>query len=100
MRVKLVTTAVPASRQEGPEGSHCHYDARGVRSIDQNESAHNRSREIKYVKPSKSSDGYLDVECGDGSRLAIFELQFEARKVMTAKAFNNGLKGRRVYWEG
>ena len=36
------------------------------------------------------------MTCGDGSRLAIEELQPVGKKVMRAKNFFNGLRGRKL----
>jgi len=46
--------------------------------------------------PTKK-DG-LRLVCGDGSVLEIFQLQPVTRKVMDAKSFVNGLRGRTLQW--
>ena len=51
---------------------------------------------IVEIGPSKK-DG-LRLVCGDGSVLEILQLQPVTRKVMDAKSFVNGLRGRTVRW--
>jgi methionyl-tRNA formyltransferase len=58
----------------------------------------NRKKEIEIVKAGKTD--MLKVVCGDGSTLAITELQPEGKKVMFIRDFVNGLRGSKViYWE-
>ena len=52
--------------------------------------------QIVEIGPSKK-DG-LRLVCGDGSVLEILQLQPVTRKVMDAKSFVNGLRGRTVRW--
>jgi methionyl-tRNA formyltransferase len=56
------------------------------------------SNQVTYRSISGTKNGYLEVGCMDNSRLAILELQPQGKKVMTAKAFKNGLKEKKVSW--
>jgi methionyl-tRNA formyltransferase len=92
LRVKIVTTAVlrdgnsPDSNINSTIGDHS-------------------DREIKYVggcgidAAAVHTSSYFEVVCGDGSRLAVYELQPTGKKVMSARAFHNGLKDRKLYWD-
>ncbi len=54
--------------------------------------------ELTYHVPPGQKSGYFSVTCRDGSVLGILELQPQGKKVMTAKAFNNGLREKIVHW--
>jgi methionyl-tRNA formyltransferase len=54
------------------------------------------TNEISYHPIPGTKDGYFEVTCKDNSRLGILELQPQGKKVMTAKAFKNGLKEKKV----
>lgn len=56
------------------------------------------SNQVSYHTIPGTKNGYLEVRCSDESRLAILELQPQGKKVMTAKAFKNGLKEKKVSW--
>jgi methionyl-tRNA formyltransferase len=56
------------------------------------------SNQVSYHTISGTKNGFLEVRCSDESRLAILELQPQGKKVMTAKAFKNGLKEKKVFW--
>lgn len=48
---------------------------------------------------SSTQKGYLAVHCYDGSILGILELQPKGKKIVSAKAFNNGLQQKKkAYW--
>lgn len=82
-RVKIVTTAVlQDTKSHGSTGIDDRVD-----------------QEMRYVSGFGSNDvGYFEATCGDGSRLAIYELQPDGKKVMTAKSFQNGLKDSKLFW--
>lgn len=40
----------------------------------------------------------LEITCGDGSVLRVLEVQPTNKKVMSAKAFANGLRGMDLTW--
>ena len=48
-------------------------------------------------KVGKQKD-ILSVVCGDGSVLGVLELQPSGKKVMDAKSFINGTRGRTLQW--
>lgn len=52
--------------------------------------------EVKLMRIGK--EDVLVLRCGDGSALAILQLQPEGKSVMSAKAYHNGVRGGTVSW--
>lgn len=81
LKIKLITTRVL--------GEGCGNDSS------------NGENEALYVLPenSKQKEGYFCIACKGGSYLAVDELQPVGKKVMKAKNFFNGLRGRRLIYD-
>jgi methionyl-tRNA formyltransferase len=87
-RIKIITTTVLATADSSPS-------AAATRIVEV----------VKYQAPAddkedkqKKQRDILSVVCSDGSRLGILELQPPGKKVMDAKSFVNGLRGRSLEW--
>lgn len=53
------------------------------------------SGELRHVACSREG---IFIRCGDGSVLEVLELQAPGKKVMAARDFANGLRGRELVW--
>lgn len=58
-----------------------------------------RTRHVTQIKCKEINGDVLQVICSDGSVLGLFEVQPLSRKVMKARDFANGLRGRKLTWE-
>lgn len=86
VRVRLVTTFIlssTSSSSSSPSSS--------------SSSSQSSLEELTYHLPSGQKNGYFTITCCEGTVLGILELQPQGKKVMTAKAFNNGLRDKKVY---
>ena len=52
----------------------------------------------RIQEKNRKKEGYFFVTCGDGSLLALDELQPAGKKIMKAKNFYNGLRGRKLMY--
>lgn len=57
-----------------------------------------RTKDVIQVKCKEVGGDVLQVVCGDGSVLGLVEVQPLSRKVMKARDFANGLRGRKLVW--
>ena len=57
-----------------------------------------QERDVQLLRLKQGKGGGLLVNCGDGSVLEVLQIQPEAKKMMDAKSFVNGLSGAEVRW--
>jgi hypothetical protein len=92
IKMKLITTRVL-------EGNASSGGSGGSGSESTNEASyHVHDESAPGGTSGRKREGFFRIACGDGSVLGIEELQPVGKKVMKAKNFFNGLRGRRLMY--